>query len=62
MGEAYKRLITQWRDVLPTQSLCLTVPIVMPQDAEGEHAAKQRERAKQMIERLPAQPATQENG
>lgn len=33
VGEAYKRLITQWRDVLPTQSLCLTVPLVMPREA-----------------------------
>ncbi|MBX9815528.1 MAG: family 1 glycosylhydrolase [Sphingomonas sp.] len=30
VGRAYKRLIEQWRDVLPTQSLCLTVPIVPP--------------------------------
>lgn len=30
VGRAYKRLIEQWRDVLPTQSLCLTVPVVPP--------------------------------
>ncbi|HZF75811.1 MAG TPA: family 1 glycosylhydrolase [Acetobacteraceae bacterium] len=27
VGLAYKRLIQTWRDVLPTQSLCLTVPL-----------------------------------
>jgi beta-glucosidase/6-phospho-beta-glucosidase/beta-galactosidase len=27
VGRAYRKLIGQWRDVLPTQSLCLTVPI-----------------------------------
>jgi len=28
IGKAYKRLITQWRGVLPTQSVCLRVPVV----------------------------------
>ena len=27
VGRAYKRLIESWRDVLPTQSLCLQVPL-----------------------------------
>jgi len=37
VGRAYKRLVEQWRDVLPAQSLCLQVPVVMPSafDAEG---------------------------
>jgi beta-glucosidase len=37
VGRAYQRLVAQWRDVLPAQSLCLQVPIVMPSrfDAEG---------------------------
>jgi beta-glucosidase/6-phospho-beta-glucosidase/beta-galactosidase len=37
VGRAYKRLVAQWREVLPTQSLCLQVPIVMPShfDPEG---------------------------
>jgi beta-glucosidase len=39
VGEAYKRLIQQWRDVLPTQSLCLTVPVVLPSDAGRSFAA-----------------------
>jgi hypothetical protein len=30
VGTAYKQLIADWRDVLPTQSLCLTVPIKYP--------------------------------
>jgi beta-glucosidase len=62
VGEAYKRLISQWRDVLPTQSVCLTVPIVMPREADGEHAASQKQRARQLTDRWPAQPTTQENG
>ncbi len=30
VGEAYQRLIAGWRDVLPTQSLCLTMPLEPP--------------------------------
>lgn len=29
VGEAYKQLIKDWREVLPTQSVCLNVPIVV---------------------------------
>jgi len=30
VGLAYKKLISDWRGVLPTQSVCLQVPVVMP--------------------------------
>lgn len=30
VGRAYKQLIQDWRDVLPAQSVCLSVPIVPP--------------------------------
>jgi beta-glucosidase/6-phospho-beta-glucosidase/beta-galactosidase len=36
VGRAYKRLVEQWRDVLPAQSLCLQVPIVMPSRFDAE--------------------------
>ncbi len=32
VGEAYKQLIKDWREVLPTQSVCLNVPIVVPDE------------------------------
>ena len=35
VGKAYKRLIQDWRTVLPTQSVCLRVPVVMPDEVEG---------------------------
>ncbi|HTL08584.1 MAG TPA: family 1 glycosylhydrolase [Chitinophagaceae bacterium] len=42
VGEAYKKLIANWRAVLPTQSVCLRLPIVMPRSqkplAKNEHA------------------------
>lgn len=28
VGEEYRKLIAAWKDVLPTQSICLTVPVV----------------------------------
>ena len=36
VGAAYRDLIRDWGEVLPTQSMCLRVPIVMPED---EHCA-----------------------
>jgi beta-glucosidase/6-phospho-beta-glucosidase/beta-galactosidase len=46
VGEAYRNLITEWREVLPTQSVCLTVPIVPPSEHEEQWARRQRERAR----------------
>jgi beta-glucosidase/6-phospho-beta-glucosidase/beta-galactosidase len=62
VGKAYKKLIAQWRDVLPTQSLCLTVPVVMPDQEGGRHAATQRAAAARRMIRTPASGlAGQEN-
>ncbi|MFO0618855.1 MAG: hypothetical protein U0414_40075 [Polyangiaceae bacterium] len=32
VGRAYKQLIHEWREVLPTKSVCLTLPLVLPQE------------------------------
>jgi beta-glucosidase/6-phospho-beta-glucosidase/beta-galactosidase len=40
VGKAYKQLINDWRQVLPTESICLNVPIVMPQP-DDERTIKQ---------------------
>ena len=34
VGSAYRKLIADWRDVLPAQSLCLQVPVLMPVDQD----------------------------
>jgi beta-glucosidase len=34
-GKAYKQLITDWRTVLPTQSVCLKVPVELPSEQCG---------------------------
>ncbi len=43
VGTAYKKLIKDWREVLPASSLCLVVPIVSPQHY-GDKAAREQER------------------
>jgi beta-glucosidase/6-phospho-beta-glucosidase/beta-galactosidase len=48
VGRAYKQLISDWREVLPAQSVCLTVPIVMPCDYNEPAAQRQRERARHL--------------
>jgi hypothetical protein len=45
VGTAYKKLIQDWRDVLPTQSVCLQVPVVMPQEYDEYWADKLRDLA-----------------
>ncbi|HEX8484071.1 family 1 glycosylhydrolase [Sphingomonas sp.] len=62
VGKAYKKLIAQWRDVLPTQSMCLIVPVVPPDEAEDLHTTRQKTRAAGMIRKLPSAPAVQDNG
>jgi beta-glucosidase/6-phospho-beta-glucosidase/beta-galactosidase len=42
VGLAYKQLIHDWRQVLPAQSVCLQVPIVMPHDSGEDWAIEQR--------------------
>jgi len=40
VGEAYRELIANWRDLLPTRSVCLTVPVEPPSAQHGEAASK----------------------
>ena len=41
-GEAYKQLIADWKQVLPTRSACLQVPVSMPSDYASRHNAERR--------------------
>ena len=43
VGKAYKELISSWKDVLPTQSVCLQVPVVMPNEYDDGWAKRMRE-------------------
>ena len=42
VGRAYKELIEQWQVALPLQSVCLTVPVVMPSDTDNPMAVRRR--------------------
>lgn len=59
VGRAYRQLIQDWRNVLPTQSLCLTVPVVMPGESGDVHSEAQRAQAREIVGSETAQPATQ---
>ena len=39
--------------------MCLTVPVVLPDEAEDQHAMKQRARAKRMLKSPSTSPAVQ---
>jgi beta-glucosidase/6-phospho-beta-glucosidase/beta-galactosidase len=45
VGQTYCKLIREWRQVLPTQSVCLQVPVVMPSEMDQAWAKRQREQA-----------------
>lgn len=47
VGKAYQTLIADWRDVLPTQSVCLQVPVVFPSEHCEDWAVKKRDQARQ---------------
>ena len=55
VGEAYKQLIADWREVLPTQSVCLTVPVVPPDRADGEAERDQHRRAARRLHKVVAE-------
>ena len=43
VGKAFKKLLSQWREVLPTQSVCLFVPVTLPSEYDEPMAARRRE-------------------
>lgn len=43
VGRAYRELIREWREVLPTQSVCLRLPLVSPSEHATAGAESQRE-------------------
>lgn len=55
VGRSYKQLITDWAEVLPTQSVCLSVPVVPPEEYGDTHSRMQaREAADQRRQELKA--------
>ena len=48
VGRAYKQLIADWALVLPTQSVCMVVPLVKPSEYDNPWAQRRREEAAAM--------------
>ncbi|MFN2532005.1 MAG: family 1 glycosylhydrolase [Pyrinomonadaceae bacterium] len=57
VGEAYKTLITNWQEVLPTMSVCLRVPVMMPSEHDEEWSGRWRESVGGDAEQQPTAPA-----
>ncbi len=57
VGEAYKQLIADWAQVLPTQSVCLRVPVVPPSEHDQEWACKMRADGQLRRKKEPTAPA-----
>jgi beta-glucosidase/6-phospho-beta-glucosidase/beta-galactosidase len=62
VGQAYQKLIADWREVLPTQSVCLRVPVVRPQRYAQSCAARQRAEAIPDRARSPTEPHNLQGG
>ena len=62
VGEAYKKMIRDWRDVLPTQSVCLRVPVVLPSEYNEQWARQKREQAAAQANNMPTEPAVSDQG
>jgi len=60
VGTAYKKLIQDWGDVLPASSLCLTVPIVAPNNADRGFVKEQQDDAARRMREAVTEPANPE--
>jgi hypothetical protein len=47
VGVAYKELIHAWSEVLPMQSVCLNVPVILPSEYDENFARRRRDWARQ---------------
>jgi hypothetical protein len=59
VGRFYQQLIRDWGSVLPAQSVCLTVPVVMPSEHDEPGARRQRAHARTRLAEEPAQDGQQ---
>lgn len=62
VGTAYKKLIADWRGVLPAFSHCLVVPVVPPSEARSAAAMAQRRRSAGHLHAVSAEPEGSEAG
>jgi beta-glucosidase len=62
VGRAYKKLIADWREILPASSHCLIVPVVTPSHADRGHAREQQEEAARRLRAFVTEAANPEVG
>ena len=62
VGTAYKKLIADWRGVLPAFSHCLVVPVVSPSERRSVAAAIQRRVAGPRLHSVSTEPESSEVG
>jgi beta-glucosidase/6-phospho-beta-glucosidase/beta-galactosidase len=62
VGTAYRELIQNWRAVLPTTSVCLQVPIVLPSEHNESWARKRRVQPGEPRYPTPTTPANTDSG
>jgi hypothetical protein len=48
VGRCYRQIIADWSQVLPTQSVCLTLPIVPASEFEDRASRRQRAEAREL--------------
>lgn len=60
VGKAYKELIDDWREVLPTQSVCLRLPIVPPSEQGSDWAMHSRDDARRRQQDATTAPERQD--
>lgn len=49
VGTAYQQLIRDWRVVLPAQSVCLIVPVLLPSEFDESYTKRQRAEAREFL-------------
>jgi beta-glucosidase len=57
VGRAYKQLVSDWARVLPTQSVCLRIPVVPPGQHDLQWARQTRAEISAHRNQAPAEPA-----
>jgi beta-glucosidase len=62
VGKAYKKLIADWRALLPASSHCLIVPVVPPSRTDRRYAQEQRQLAAGRLRPVVAEAANPEVG
>ena len=62
VGQAYQQLIADWREVLPTFSVCLQVPVIPPSQHDEAWARRNRSEARKWRDHSPTEPSNPAHG